>query len=59
MTQQKTLIVKTVSGRDHFTGYELSVDITGTGDLIVILESNVKKVYASGQWLTASHEKAE
>ena len=59
MLQQKTLVVKTVNGREHFTGYELDTDITGTGDLIVILEANVKKIYASGQWLTASYEKAE
>lgn len=59
MLQQKTLTVKTVNAHDHFTGYELSIDISGTGDLIVVLEGNVKKVYANGQWLTASYEKAK
>ena len=59
MLQQKTLVVKTVNGREHFTGYELNTDITDTGALIVVLESNVTKVYANGQWLTASYEKAE
>lgn len=61
MDQQKmSFLVKTAAKTcDHFEGYTVFPQITDTGDLVVSVDDQVKKIYANGQWLTASYEKAE